>query len=253
MLPDGHEKILELGNKTQHLYYECVRKHGHEACVNWDAALVFAGGFALCSADTITGRNVVNIGGGKLRTVGRCDERDDTKSDEKSLSQKSEQDKLEIALMSTEPSLNDVDGSWTEGCVAIEHLQDAGMLQHVVNWRRGVLCWDEFCATPNHAIIVDGEWTSMKRLCDTTWSCTRSVKLVNNLSVFGSGNRRWKVSTGSNLEIVITPYDVRIPKPVTWSLQLFELVIVPVGVIAALFMAFVSGFCLQNGLCNRNK
>ncbi len=102
-----------------------------------------------------------------------------------------------------------------EGCVAIEHLQGY-VLQHKQHLTRDVLCDDGFCATPNHAIIVDGVRTSMKQLCNTGWKCTESVKLVNNLKVWA--NRRAII----NDRITVTPYDVRFPKVASWVGQAAE-------------------------------
>lgn len=114
-----------------------------------------------------------------------------------------------------------------EGCVAIEHLTGY-VLQHAEHLRRPVLCAHGFCATPNHAIIVDGEWTSMKRLCGTKWDCARSVKLVNNLLVIA--NRRAVVG-----QVTITPYDLRFPRWAVWVVQIAELLwnTVEVSVLAA--------------------
>ncbi len=56
------------------------------------------------------------------------------------------------------------DASSSEGCVAAEHLKGYS-LQHKTNLWRGVLCSRGFCATPNHAIIVGGKLTSLKKLC----------------------------------------------------------------------------------------
>ncbi len=102
-----------------------------------------------------------------------------------------------------------------EGCVAIEHLEGY-VLQHKQHLTRDVLCADGFCATPNHAIIVDGAYTSMKQLCNAGWKCTESVKLVNNLKVWA--NRRAVV----NDRITVTPYDVRFPKAASWVAQAAE-------------------------------
>lgn len=101
-----------------------------------------------------------------------------------------------------------------EGCVAVEHLQGYAM-QHRSHLVRPVLCSVRFCATPNHAIIVNGSWTSMKRLCDGTWECIRSVKLVNNLNVYK--NRRAVVG-----DITITPYDLRFPRAGVFLVQALE-------------------------------
>ncbi len=72
-------------------------------------------------------------------------------------------------------------------------------------------------ATPNHAIIVGGKLTSMKKMC-LQWTCSKEHKLVNNLNVFA--NR--KVDAGNG--ITITPYDVRFPRFFTWFAQLFSAV-----------------------------
>lgn len=102
-----------------------------------------------------------------------------------------------------------------EGCVAIEHLRGYA-LQHPNHLRRHVLCYDNFCATPNHAIIVDDRYTSMKRLCANQWQCVESQKLVNNLKI--AKNRRVQVSA----RIVVTPYDLRFPKAASWVAQIAE-------------------------------
>jgi len=109
-----------------------------------------------------------------------------------------------------------------EGCVAIEHLEGF-VLQHRQHLLRSVLCSNSFCATPNHAIIVDGEWTSMKRLCMSPWNCVRTVKLVNNLKV--TANRRAVISDS----IVVTPYDIRFPRWGVWLVQIAEIVFNTVG------------------------
>ncbi len=102
-----------------------------------------------------------------------------------------------------------------EGCVAVEHLEGY-VLQHPQHLLRPVLCAEGFCATPNHAIIVDGVWTSMKRLCRTEWQCVRSVKLVNNIKA--RANSRVNI----NSRIVVTPYDLRFPTWCVWVVQLLE-------------------------------
>ena len=116
------------------------------------------------------------------------------------------------------PQVNSITPSVVnEGCVAVEHLTGY-KLQHASHLRRNVLCARGFCATPNHAIIVDGEWTSMKRLCAARWDCVRSVKLVNNLALFA--NRRALV----NGFITVTPYDDRFPRAAVWVAQAMEYV-----------------------------
>lgn len=102
-----------------------------------------------------------------------------------------------------------------EGCIAVEHL-DGLVLQHPRHIRRVVLCGRGFCATPNHALIVRGQWTSMKKLCADEWECVRTVKLVNNLKV--AANTRAVV----NGDITITPYDLRYPIWAVWLVQMLE-------------------------------
>ena len=92
-----------------------------------------------------------------------------------------------------------------EGCVAIEHLEGY-VLQHAQHLKRRVLCAERFCATPNHAIIVDGKMTSMKQMCTGDWTCIEAEKLVNNLNMFV--NRRAMITD----HITITPYDIRFPR-----------------------------------------
>lgn len=113
-----------------------------------------------------------------------------------------------------------------EGCVAIEHLNGYD-LQHKNHLRRMVLCSssEQFCATPNHAIIVDGKWTSMKQLCKSTWNCVRTVKLVNNLRI--TSHRRATISEG----IILTPFDIRYPRWCVWVVQILEMGFNGVGLI----------------------
>lgn len=93
-----------------------------------------------------------------------------------------------------------------EGCIAVIHLQGAKLLYRN-NLHRTVLCEGSICATPNHALIVDGEWTSMQKICDSgRWSCVRTTKYVNNLRI--SHNRRITIAPG----VIATPYDVRYPR-----------------------------------------
>jgi len=126
-----------------------------------------------------------------------------------------------LAAVSSNGTTN-VNGNGTtplnEGCVAVEHLTGY-VLQHPAHLTRQVLCAQLggtfFCATPNHAIIVDGVMTSMKLLCAST-QCTRSVREVNNLRI--SSNRRAVV----NQRVTITPYDMRFPKIAVWAVQLLQ-------------------------------
>ncbi len=120
-----------------------------------------------------------------------------------------------------------------EGCVAVEHLEGYA-LQHAKHLERAVLCAKGFCATPNHALIVDGKWTSMARLCKE-WECVSTVKLVNNLKVVV--NRR-----ATHGEFTITPYDMRFPRWCVWAVQIaedvFHLVAIAcvLGVVTAFFL-----------------
>lgn len=54
--------------------------------------------------------------------------------------------------------------SMNEGCVAVEHLKGYA-LQNRYDSSRPVLCFREFCATPNHPLIIHGKYTSMKIIC----------------------------------------------------------------------------------------
>lgn len=114
------------------------------------------------------------------------------------------------------PSPFAAQGGGNEGCVAVEHLKGY-VLQHKNHLLKPVLCSSGFCATPNHGIIVDGAYTSMKTLCsEGTWKCVRQTKWVNNLKL--AANRRAVVSD----RIVVTPYDVRFPKAAIWAVQILE-------------------------------
>lgn len=104
-----------------------------------------------------------------------------------------------------------------EGCIAIEHLSGA-LLQHRRHLRRRVLCGRGVCATPNHALIVDGEWTSMRQLCASRWTCVHDTRLVNNLKIARGAPRRRVLVEG----IVATPYDIRFPRALSWLAQMAE-------------------------------
>ncbi len=112
-----------------------------------------------------------------------------------------------------------------EGCVAVEHLEGY-VMQHRRHLEREVFCAHGFCATPNHAIIVDSEWTSMKRLCAEKWACVKSVKLVNNLKLTANSRAVF------NDFITITPYDLRFPRWGVWLVQHAEDLYESVGVAA---------------------
>lgn len=102
-----------------------------------------------------------------------------------------------------------------EGCVAVEHLRGA-TVQHASPLLRQTLCSRGFCATPNHGLIVDGIWTSMKQLCAGSWACTEETRLVNNLKISSATRLRFGDS------IVITPYDARFPIAFPWIIQIAE-------------------------------
>lgn len=107
-------------------------------------------------------------------------------------------------------------GGSNEGCVAVNHLKGY-VLQHHTHLLRPVLCFSGFCATPNHGIIVDGAYTSMKNLCSSgKWKCICQTKWVNNLKL--AVNRRAVISE----HFIITPYDVRFPKVAIWAVQMLE-------------------------------
>ena len=92
-----------------------------------------------------------------------------------------------------------------EGCIAVEHLRGAA-LQYRRHLTRNVLCTRGVCATPHHALIVDGVWTSLRALCALPGAaCTARTALVNNLRI--ASNTRHAVAPG----VVATPYDVRFP------------------------------------------
>jgi len=229
VLPNGTDKLAELNSlvddenvariKARHMYDECAYKHGHEACVNWAASTIFMGKYALCTADRITGKNVIKKRGNNVRTLGACDQRIDTRSKKRWLSdgrkyalkkkKKREKEEKEKEAL-----------SWLwEGCVDIEHLKNEDVWAHSVNLLKPVLCIHDgatFCATRNHAIVYKNEWTSLGKVCETE-NCSREVKYVNNLSVL-SGNRYKRVTRN----IIITPYDVRMPRFLTWLLQIVE-------------------------------
>lgn len=246
VLPEGRAALMELvsslgaiGNnntiaasEATALYDECAATHGHEACVNWDASSIFMGDASLCMSDRATGRNVVKKDAMSVHTVGACDLRDDMKSPASSLRQIDNVNEPDSRVIPVPTEFPEVDSIF-EGCVAIEHLPGVG-LQHAAHLRRRVLCWNRFCATPNHAIIVDGKWTSMKAMCSAggEWNCTRTIKRVNNLSV--AYNTRYRY----NRRIVITPYDSRFPRALMWLAQIIEDLIYFVGV--ATVFAFIS-------------
>lgn len=121
-----------------------------------------------------------------------------------------------------------------EGCVAVEHL-GSFPTQHATPLLRPVLCGRRLCATPNHALVVRGVWTSMLKLCGSgTWKCTARMAYVNNM----------KIAAGTRLrfdeDVVITPYDDRFPVAGPWIVQMAEDVValVVIALRSAAFVAF---------------
>lgn len=103
-----------------------------------------------------------------------------------------------------------------EGCVHVKHLKGA-VLQHSRHLLRDVLCYGEFCATPNHGIYFRGMYTSLKQLCaERTTGCIESKAMVNNLK--WASNRRFLVDS----VFVITPYNVLFPWPLIVLVQMLE-------------------------------
>lgn len=121
-----------------------------------------------------------------------------------------------------------------EGCVAVEHLEGYHT-QHKEDLMRRVLCGNGFCATPNHALIVDGVWTSMKSLCSSAggWKCIESVKRVNNLDIFR--NRRARVGS-----VTVTPFDIRFPRFAIWMAQFAERVYTSNTILSLVMTAVVA-------------
>lgn len=81
-------RIILFGNKSgaTDLMALCVARHGTEACINWDAIQALNGGKRrLCMVDLQTARNVVQVGGGRVRTVGSCGASKETRSKPSSL------------------------------------------------------------------------------------------------------------------------------------------------------------------------
>ncbi len=211
------------GTQRLDAFNKCAKDYSYEDCINADAALRAPNdqpiADTLCSYVKPSGRNVVDAGNNYVKTVAACDM--DEKTESKSTDDAPEGNgevaaEGQVVKESDKSSKKGVDPKAVnpnfEGCVAVEHLRGY-VLQHSRNLRRHVLCAREFCATPNHALIVDGRWTSMKRLCRVEWRCVGSVKYVNNLDVFA--NRRVRY----NQHIIITPYDLRFPRWGVWLVQ----------------------------------
>lgn len=181
----------------------CMKTHGAEACVIADAA----GTGAFCTRDQ-SGASLVRLkrDSNVLSVAPPCNESAPT--DETLLPSPE-------STVTSQPLVGVPITELNEGCVAIKHLEGY-VLQHRRHLRRRVLCARGFCATPNHALIVRGQWTSMRRLCAGEWTCTESVTLVNNLKVMA--NTRAVVSD----EITVTPYDLRFPVWTIWVVQMAE-------------------------------
>lgn len=184
------EQLAIAINATKRVIQKCREEHRMEGCVNEDARLRNTTKPSFCNWDSVSGKNLV-----KGVTVGSC----------------AGDGRFNLTLKQIQERANKAN----EGCVAIEHLEGY-VLQHPRHLMRPVLCANGFCATRNHAIIVDGEYTSMRRKCAKTWTCTERVMLVNNLKL--AANRRARV----NKHIVVTPYDIRFPKAVIWAVQMLE-------------------------------
>lgn len=190
-----HRKIA--GNATQQSilqlarseFGKCVERSSYESCINADVQARKTFTRSMCAHDIATGKNVAENKPDKdtLFTLGLC----------------SSSEKYRAAIRPI-----------NEGCVAVEHLIGYPLL-HARNLQRKVLCAHGFCATPNHAIIVDGRFTSMRRMCaaDGPWECTEKETLVNNIKVWR--HRRVRVSD----LVTITPYDYRFPRWVVWVAQ----------------------------------
>ncbi len=129
--------------------------------------------------------------------------------------------------------------SVNEGCVAIEHLHGCAV-QHRVHLQRAVLCSRGFCATPNHAIIVDGIWTSMRSLCSNGWKCTEDLRLVNNLKI--SEATRLRIDD----HIVVTPYDARFPVVIPWIVQIAEDIVAIVMLSLKVAALFAGALCANS-------
>lgn len=175
-----------------------IKKYGMEAVVNADFALRSSNPFHVCKRDLKTSLgtcgNLLASDPQFLATAGK---------DTSTAAEGAERNK-------TAPAAKN------EGCVAVEHLQGY-VLQHRNHLLRPVLCSRGFCATPNHGIIVNEVYTSMKSLCSAgTWKCIHQTKWMNNLKL--AVNRRAPVSEN----IVVTPYDVRFPRWFIWVVQMVE-------------------------------
>lgn len=202
----------------------CIQKSkhdGHQSCVNADESFRNKGfNHSVCTYDKNTGQNVSPTKTGTYRILAKCrlqataSVTNDKGSGPVKVSEGSGGNSGAFAV-----AKKTVSKSKNEGCVAVEHLKGYA-LQHQYDLIRPVLCFEGFCATPNHALIIHGKYTSMKRMCDKDgeWSgrCDADERRVNNLRlVYG---RRAKYNTN----IIITPYDIRFPKAAVWIVQISQ-------------------------------
>ncbi len=214
---------------------DCFKRDGAEACINADEALRREGTY-YCMYDRKTGKNLhfKNVTkDNTIVTVAGCDTDNVTRS---CIAKVGENSKVPILKRPKHRN---------QGCVAVEHL-DGYAVQHKRHLNRTVLCFDGFCATPDHALIVDGDWTSMEHLCDKKggWNCTEDMKLVNNLKVFSKRRVRY------NEHIVITPYDIRFPRAAIWIVQIAEATFDLVIQAISLGIAIILGLLMYNAAEN---
>jgi len=106
-----------------------------------------------------------------------------------------------------------------EGCIAINHLRGYKLLYTKHIWTEMYCYKDAVCATPNHAIIFKGTYTSLKIVCANplnSINCSRKYGWVNNLRVSG----RYELNLVKvNDEITITPFDARFPR---WTVYIAQ-------------------------------
>lgn len=206
----------------------CFERDGAEACVNADEKLRSEGS-NYCMFDKETGKNLYfNNSSPFLFTAAPCD------SD---VATKSNICKLRKHGCKQLPK--------NQGCVAVEHLQ-GHTLQHKKHLNRSVMCWEGFCATPDHALLVDDKWTSMKKLClpRGKLNCSEALKLVNNLKVYGAARIQY------NHRIVITPYDDRFPRIAIWIVQVIEDIVDLIIHAISLGFAVIIGLLMYNAAEN---
>lgn len=222
-LGQSWKNISETSRLTRLLrqaFYEGREKFGMEGMVNFDAAVLRKQGPGICVFANDTGLNVPffnRTGDAKVS----CEAEAFASSENQRAQFIGVGERLTTVAPPRPPPSNSPAPSpkisiRNEGCVAAEHLEGHTM-QHATHWLRPVLCARGFCATENHAIIFEGQWTSMRRLCDDgALECTTESRLVNNLKI--SRSRRVQFDD----TIVITPYDARFPKWCVWLVQMAE-------------------------------